>query len=240
MADGSSARSGGRWKTRLWRVCDRSVAELGLDHASIGIATGARAWEAGAATSEVASELEEYAFTVGEGPCFEALEDHAPIVAVDLETQDAAQRWPAWTDVAARLGIRSATALPIEAGAITAGVLSAYSSSEWQATPRRMDIARSLVDAALVVLLDMALSLADPAEADELAEDGRPGDLSVLLRGDVHRAAGMVMVQADVSIDQALARLRAYAFATARPLPDVAADVLSRRIRFDADRGAAQ
>jgi hypothetical protein len=46
----------------------------------------------------------------------------------------------------------------------------------------------------------------------------------------------MVMVQLGVSISDALARLRAYAFASNRPLAEVARDVVARRLRFDRDQ----
>jgi AmiR/NasT family two-component response regulator len=52
-------------------------------------------------------------------------------------------------------------------------------------------------------------------------------------RAEVHQATGMVSVQLDVSQAVALVRLRAYAFSEHRPLADVAADVVARRMRFD-------
>jgi len=45
----------------------------------------------------------------------------------------------------------------------------------------------------------------------------------------------MVAAQLEVSVTDALAALRAYAFSHGRPLSDVAADVLSRRIRLTPD-----
>ena len=56
------------------------------------------------------------------------------------------------------------------------------------------------------------------------------------LRGDspaIHQATGMVMVQLDVSITVADARLRAYAIEVHRPLADVARDVVTHRLRLD-------
>jgi hypothetical protein len=52
-------------------------------------------------------------------------------------------------------------------------------------------------------------------------------------RAVVHHAAGMVSVQAAVPVDDALALLRAYAFAEGLRLGHVAAEVVSRRLRFD-------
>jgi hypothetical protein len=47
----------------------------------------------------------------------------------------------------------------------------------------------------------------------------------------------MVAAQLDVSVGQALIRLRAYAFGNDRPLTDVTRDVVARRLRFDAASG---
>ncbi len=68
----------------------------------------------------------------------------------------------------------------------------------------------------------------------------RPGQLAAELEAGadfqyvVHQASGMVAAQLDVSVGQALIRLRAYAFGNDRPLADVAEDVVARRLRFDA------
>jgi hypothetical protein len=44
----------------------------------------------------------------------------------------------------------------------------------------------------------------------------------------------MVAAQLDVSVGQALIRLRAYAFGNDHPLAQVADDVVARRLRFEA------
>ena len=49
----------------------------------------------------------------------------------------------------------------------------------------------------------------------------------------------MVSAQLDISVGQALLRLRAYAFARQRPLADVAADVVARILRFADEDGEA-
>ena len=51
----------------------------------------------------------------------------------------------------------------------------------------------------------------------------------------VHRAAGIVTVQLDCSIDEALARLRAAAYAEGVTVHRVAADVEAGRRRFSRD-----
>ena len=48
----------------------------------------------------------------------------------------------------------------------------------------------------------------------------------------VHNAAGMVSVQEQISVTEALIRLRAFAFSHDRLLAEVAGDVVARRLRL--------
>ena len=48
----------------------------------------------------------------------------------------------------------------------------------------------------------------------------------------VHNAAGIVSVQQQISITEALIRLRAYAFSNDRLLANVAEDVIAHRLRL--------
>jgi hypothetical protein len=52
-------------------------------------------------------------------------------------------------------------------------------------------------------------------------------------RSVVHHATGMTAVHLGVDVNEALLRLRAYAFAASRSLEDVAADVVARRLRLE-------
>jgi AmiR/NasT family two-component response regulator len=49
------------------------------------------------------------------------------------------------------------------------------------------------------------------------------------------QAQEMVMVQLGISIGEAMARMRAYAYAHDRRLSEVARDVVGPRLRFDPD-----
>jgi naphthoate synthase len=50
--------------------------------------------------------------------------------------------------------------------------------------------------------------------------------------GVVHQATGMMAAQLDCGVTDALLRLRAYAYATAESVEDVAGRVVGRRLRF--------
>jgi ANTAR domain len=81
-----------------------------------------------------------------------------------------------------------------------------------------------------------ALSFVDAATLALLhAQAGSPvrGTVPVLdERAEVHQATGMVSVQAEVGLAEALVLLRARAFAEGRPLGDVARDVLAGAVDF--------
>jgi hypothetical protein len=90
-----------------------------------------------------------------------------------------------------------------------------------------------------------ALVLADIAAQTVLViqADAPPGRLAAALEAGadfqyvVHQASGMVAAQLEVSVGQALIRLRAHAFGNDRPLTEVAQDVVTRKLRFDAASG---
>ena len=83
------------------------------------------------------------------------------------------------------------------------------------------------------VLTETVLSLQDAAPGGALAADL---DEAVAYRAEIHQAAGMVSVQLQVSVAEALVRIRAHAFADGRPLGAVAADIVARRLRLTNDR----
>jgi hypothetical protein len=91
--------------------------------------------------------------------------------------------------------------------------------------------------------LACALALASLAkdsliDGQDSADDGAaPVGLERALESQyaVYQAQGMVMIQLDVPLSVAMARLRAHAYAQDRTLGAVARDVVARTLSFDAD-----
>lgn len=54
-------------------------------------------------------------------------------------------------------------------------------------------------------------------------------------RAEVHQATGMVSAQLELPPDDALARIRAYAFLHDKTVRAVAADIVARTLRLDPD-----
>jgi AmiR/NasT family two-component response regulator len=87
-------------------------------------------------------------------------------------------------------------------------------------------VALAFSEVATVALLD----------AQERVQDAEKSDLEEGLSGlVVYQAQGMIHVQLGVDVNEAMARLRAYAFAHDRSVRDVAADVVARRLQLQGD-----
>jgi hypothetical protein len=173
-------------------------------------------------TDGASARLDDLQFTLGQGPGVDAAASGELVLEPDLQVVPA-QRWPAFTPAALELGVRAVFAVPLQIGVIRLGVVLAH-----------RDEPGMMSGAALADLLVFA-SAATGALLGPLTGGPEPRWLSEQTSGyraKVHQATGMISAQLDVTQAVALIRLRAYAFSQHRPLSDVAADVVARRVRF--------
>jgi hypothetical protein len=178
------------------------------------------------ATDERSARLEELLFTTGEGPGAEDFMFGSPMLIPDLEL--VTERWPGFVPAAVAAGARALLAFPLQAGAIRVGVLSLYRERPGPLTPQQLADALVFGDIALQLLLDSASGISGLAGY-------QPLDGLSFSRAEVYQATGMISVQLGVSLEEALVRLRAHAFAVDTPLDNVAGDVVRRLLRFDPD-----
>lgn len=210
-------------------VCDAAVLRLGVDGASVTAVSGVLAREPLFASDELSARLEELQFTTGEGPAVGDFALGAPVLVADLES--AAARWPGFVPEAVAAGARAMFAVPLQAGAIRVGVLSLY-----RATPGPL-AAGELGDVLAFAAIALGLLL-DAVSGISAAPGYQPLDGLSDSRAVVYQATGMISVQLGVSLEDALVRLRARAFAGGAAVGDVAAEVVSRQLRFDSGAGA--
>ena len=180
-----------------------------------------------AATDGPARLIEELQFTFGEGPCVESLRTGSPVLHGDL-AQTASQLWPAFTAGALSAGIAAVFAFPLQVGAITLGALDLYRDAVGPLDGSDLREAMAFASAATAVLLHLQSASKAGEMHPELA-------VSFVDRAVVHQATGMVAVQIDSSLGDALTVMRARAFGSGRPIVDVARDVVARQARFDRD-----
>ncbi len=176
------------------------------------------------ASNPFAARLEELQFSSGVGPGVDAYTDGVPILEFDLEA--ATERWPGFCGSAVAAGTRAAFSFPLRLGAARLGALSVY---QLEPGPLDEDVyADALVLADVVTRGLLAARATVPAGSSAVGiGDDRAFDATV------HQASGMVSVQLAVDVGEALARLRARAFADGTPVTALAGEVIARRVRFD-------
>lgn len=180
------------------------------------------------ASDPVGARVEQLQFLLGEGPCRDAYAQAGPVLAGDLRSPVWQEHWPAFAPAAVLAGVRAVFALPLRVGPARVGVLDLYRDTAGGLSDQTLADALDLADALTELLLAEVLT---GDEDEPMIGDGPPGYL--LQRATVHQASGMISVQLAVPVEDALARLRAYTFASGRELDEVAADVVARRLRFD-------
>jgi hypothetical protein len=180
-------------------------------------------------TNQVSALIADTQFALGEGPSVDAYHEDRPVLEPDLENPDTS-RWLAFTGTALEAGVCASFAFPLHLGAVRLGALDLYRDRPGPLTDEQHADALAMADFATRTVLVMQANAPDDRLAAEL-DDGAD------FRYVVHQASGMVAAQLDVSVGQALVRLRAYAFGNDRPLTQVAEDVVARRLRFDEGNG---
>lgn len=168
--------------------------------------------------------VEEIQYALGEGPCVDAFHEQAAVLIPDLANPELT-RWPGFREGALAAGACAAFGFPLRIGGVCIGALNLYHDRAGALSAEQSADARALAHVATRAVLGWQ-SAAAPSVPWQLEQ-------VPVHRAVVHQAAGMVAVQAGVPVDDALALLRAYAFAEGRRLGDVAGDVTSRRLRFD-------
>ena len=210
-------------------LCELSARLLPVSGAGVSLMTEAGNRGTVSASDDTAAHIEELQFSLGEGPCVDAFTTNAPVLVGDLnDPADAASgRWPGFRDGAGEAGVRAIFAFPLHIGAIRLGVLDLYRDAPGELDLDDLTTALAIADAAALALLRYAADQAPQFTDDDTDRSS--------YRLEVHQATGMIRVQLGVSIQDAFVRLQAYAFSHARPISEVAADVVARRLRVDTE-----
>lgn len=208
----------------LRSVCAVAAARLPLTGVAVAIRGRLVASEVIHATAPLSHRLEELQLTIGEGPSLEVLTGRNSILVDDLAGSGPQARWPVFAPQAVEAGARGFFVLPLRIGAIRGGAFALC--AERPGTLQARDLAEAWV------FSELALELLLDGQAGIPEGDAHPRDRHSGGRPEVHQAAGMISVQLAVSVAEAFVRLRARAFGDGRPLSELAADVVARRVRF--------
>lgn len=199
------------------RLCQASSVILGADGAAVTLCYTESTRLTVCATDQVAARLEDLQDVLGEGPGPDA---YLTGRMVRASVGEQSRRWPAFAAAAhAEVGPVAISAIPIQPGIDVLGVLTLY---QLPARPLTKDPT-------------LAQFVADTLGAALLRDGGLKDDMGNgpwSLQAAVHQAAGMVIAQLGVSPEDALALLKAHAFADGASMKSIAQAVVERRLDF--------
>lgn len=210
----------------LQRLCRTATDDLVASGVGITLVSAEGEMVTVAASGTRAAHLEALQLELGEGPCVEAFGSRRPVLVADLE-DGSVNQWPGYAPAALEEGVRAVFALPLQVGAARLGALDIYRDEA--AGLSRVALARALTYAELAVGVLLEAQDTDPSALLNL------DDPHVVFT--VYQAQGMVMVQLGGTPTDAMARLRAHAYAEGRPLGEVAEDIVARRLTLERDDG---
>jgi GAF domain-containing protein len=112
----------------LQRIVELAVATLaGCDHAGISLVVDGHV-ETPAQNDHVPQTIDELQAAVGQGPCLDAIRDHAVVETGDLSTES---RWPRFaTEVVACTGVHSAMSMRLHDDHGALGTLNLYARAK--------------------------------------------------------------------------------------------------------------
>jgi GAF domain-containing protein len=207
---------------RLCQVCAEATAMTG---AGIMLMSADIPHGSLCTTNEMSDVIEQLQYSLGEGPCVDAYHHDSPVLEPDL-VHPSSPRWLAFAGPAIEAGVRAVFGFPLQVGAVRLGALNLCRDRPGPLSDDQHADALVMADVAAQAVLVLQAN-ASPEKLG--AEFGAGADFHYV----VHQASGMVAAQLEVSVGQALLRLRAYAFGNDRSLTDVAKDVVARTLRFD-------
>jgi len=207
---------------RLCEVCAEVALMTG---AGIMLMTGDTQQGSVCSSNAVSALIEELQYTLGEGPCVDAHMQDRPVLESDL-ADPAVTRWFAFTPPAVAAGARAVFGFPLQVGGVRLGALNLYRDQPGPIDDDQYANALVLAGVAAQAVLAMQAHASPGALSSELEEGAN-------FRFVVHQASGMVAAQLGVSVGEALARIRAYAFGNDVLLTDVAEAIVARELRIN-------
>jgi hypothetical protein len=214
------------------RLCEVCADVSLMTGAGIMLMTGDTQQGSVCSSNAVSALIEELQFTLGEGPCVDAHTEDRPVLEADL-ADPAVPRWLAFAPPAVTAGARAVFGFPLRVGGVRLGALNLYRDRPGPMSNEQHADSLVLAGVAARAVLAMQAHAPPGALSTELEEGAN-------FRFVVHQASGMVAAQLSVSVGEALARLRAYAFGNDVLLTAVAEAIVARKLRLDDRPGDSQ
>lgn len=203
----------------LGRLCRAAAHQMSAVGAAVGLMSESGSAGVVASADERSFALDEQQFSLGEGPSHDAFTMRRPVLVADLESAEG-RAWPVYSAGALESGVSGVFAFPLHIGAAAFGVFTIYASHTGSMTYQQLNMALAYAEVATDLLLDGDFSPSDGSL--------HPGvERALTNRAEIYQAQGSVMAQLDISLAEALVRMRAHAFAQNQSLAELAALIMS-------------
>jgi transcriptional regulator with GAF, ATPase, and Fis domain len=201
---------------RLTRAC---VDLLGAAAAGLMLADHHGDLQLMGATSDAMRELELHELRHQEGPGLDCFANGGPL-ALGLRDDEAAWRWPRFTQRALRMSFTGVQALPMQLRGDTIGALNVFHTEATGFDGAEIELAQALADAATIAILQRrALSSSEllAAQLQRALND----------RVVIEQAKGLIAERGRIEIDAAFTLLRDFCRASRVPLTATARELIS-------------
>ena len=209
----------------MQRLCRAAAGALAASGVGVGLIGDNGVQMTLAASTAPIEQIEQLQFSLGEGPCLDAYSTRRPVLVPDLRAAGATP-WPAYAQAAGDHGVRGVFAFPLQVGGARLGALDVYRDTAGALSRDSLALALTFAEVATETILD---AQAQPSSHNQVLHDA--GDY----RYQVFQAQGMVMVQLGVTLAEAMARIRAHAYAQDRQLNEVAEDIITGKLVLESD-----
>lgn len=182
-------------------------------------------------SDEVASYVERLQFTHGEGPCLHAYATGQPQLITAGELR---RRWPELhRDLTSVTPFRAVASLPLREGFTRIGALDLYLPEPDGLPLAELGDAITVAQCVSTALVAARLFTVAAQQADPFHPPHGTHSAPMAGRVQVWKAMGLMNVRLQMTAPDALALLRAHAYATDRLVDDLAHDILSDRVSLD-------
>jgi GAF domain-containing protein len=200
----------------LDRLCRAAVDELGFDQVSVTLMTTAGSSVLVASAGPPGPGIQELQFDHGEGPGHDAYAARRPVLIPDLRSCEG--RWAGFAAAAIERGTEAVFAFPLQLGAVRFGVLTCVRARAGRLGNQELTACLIFGEVATELLLDSSPTGNHPDPQLHAA---------IHVHDTIYQAQGMVMVDLSVTLEAALARMRAVAFAESLSLQELATEIVT-------------
>jgi hypothetical protein len=203
-------------------ICQTIVALLPVHGASIALMDEGAGQAVACSSGPAAKAAQDLEFVLGEGPAVQAFDDGSPVRLDEPDRLDSL--WPHYSREVADLCIGAIYSFPLRVDHVRLGVLTLYRMAAGSIDEAAYADGLTMAD----LVTEFLLIAQSSATLDDLI--GAPDEED--RRAVIHQATGAIAAHFGYGMNDALARLRARAFALDRPIDELADDVVTRSVRL--------